>query len=168
MSKSGHLRLNQTVGFSNLLKYCWFMWKTQHDEKLKKTAEEESIYDFKKTSSIISASDEAKEQKTLNDMFPSYNVMDKESDEGAVVAGDRSPDQQSLVLGDSELSLEELHQVCSLHLAIFGDMSKERVFQDHHQPPLETYQLASYLVHSLQNPPGNFFVIALHTDYCCH
>ena len=136
------------------------MWKKQDDERLKKVAEEESIYDFKRTSSIVSASDEAQEQKTLNDMFPSYNVLDKESGEGAVVPGNQSPDQQSSVLRDSELSPEELHQVCSLHLAIFGDTFKERVFQDHHQPPIETYQLASCLVHSLQNSPGNF--LSLH------
>lgn len=149
------MRLNQTVGFSNLLKYCWFLWKKYDDKKQKKTAEEKSIYDFKKTTCIISASDEAQEQKAINDMFPSYNVMDEESEESSVVAGDQSPDQKSL---DSELfSPEELHQISSLHLAIFSDISEERVFQGHHQPPLETYQLVSYLVHSLQNLPGKFF-----------
>lgn len=168
MSRSVDLRPHQAIGFSNLLKYCWSMWRVKDNERRKEAAEEDSIYLFKSKTHQISNSDEAQEQEALNNMFPSYNVVGGEGDtEFSVDATGQLVDHESQTLThfSEHFSPEELYKVCSLHLAIFGHESREKVSQGLHQPPLDTYHIASYLVNCLKNLPGILKFLFL-MDHC--
>ena len=143
----GPLRLSQIQGFSNLLKYCWSIWRKEDDARRKKAAEEDSLYIFKaKTHHILSSElDEA--QKLEAEIFPLYDGED---------ATDQHQDDKSPEHLES-FSVEDLYHVCKLHLSLFGIESQDRALE--HQPPLETYHVASYLVHCLQTLPGKVHVI---------
>ena len=156
--ESDHLRLNQILGFSNLLKCCWSIWKKEDDDKREKAAKEDSLYVFKaKTHHIhLSESDEAQEQ---DEVFPVYNVIDEED------TTDQHQDEESSVLVEhlDSFSQEELYHTCKLHLTLFGATSRERALEGFDQPPLEAYHLASYLVHCLQTLPGKLWFLI---DFC--
>ena len=157
LCRANHLRPNQSVGFLKLLKYCWSIWRKGDDERRKKAAEKDSIYLFKSKTHQIFCSDEVHEQEVLNNLFPSYDVCNDASivEESSVDVSDQEMEQHSPVQTHTEsFSPEELYQICCLHLTIFSKEFKEKDFQTFHQPSLETYHLASYIVHSLRNLPG--------------
>lgn len=161
---SNCLRVNQTIEISKLLKDCWLIWRKEDEERRKKTAEEDSLYLFKAKIHHIH-SDEVQEQEALKNIFPLYDVIrDKESNDDSSM--DEHKDGVSLSLTDSSESLspEELYQICGLHLSLFGNASIESTVQVLYQPPLDAYHLASYLVHCLQNLPGNCHSFVLATS----
>ena len=146
------MRPNQCLGFSKLLKYCWSVWRKGENERKEKAAEQDSIYRFK---TKHFSSDEIHEKEVLSNLFPSYDVCNDESniEETFADASDQKVDQDlTLSTHAWSFSPEELYQICCLHITMF---SKEKKLQCSHQPSLDNYQLASYMVHSLQNLPGS-------------
>ena len=154
--ESCYLRKDQTIGFSNLLQYCWSLWKKDDDEQRKKEAEQDSLYMFKTKTHHISCADGTEEQKEIEDIFPPFHVFDDKDEESHVYMSDQPMDESSSVVTNSLKSFlpEELHKMCCLHLSVFGNASKRDMFKTLTQPPSKTYHLASYLLHYLQNLPG--------------
>ena len=123
-------------------------------QQRKRTAEENSLYTFKIKTHHISSADTAEEKYEVENIFPSFNVVDNEG--SCEDTSGSKVEQISSVLTTSSVTFspEELHQICSLHISIFYNSSKGLVFRSLPQPPLETYYLASYLASHVQNLPG--------------
>jgi hypothetical protein len=150
-SRWGPLRENQIHGFSSLLKCCWSIWRKDEDERRRKAAQEDNLYIFKaRTNPIPSCElDEAHELEA--EAFPLYKFSDGDN------ATDQPREDQSSIYTEplESLSPNDVYHMCKLHLSLFGSESQERLLE--HQPPLEIYHIASYLIHCLQTLPGDNF-----------
>ena len=146
----GPLRQSQLQGFSNLLKCCWSIWRKEDDARRKRAAEEDSLYIFKAKTHYILASELDNTRELEAETFPLYKLIDGEG------TTDQRQDEKSPETLES-FSLTDLYQVCKLHLSLFGSEPQDRALE--FQPPVETYHVASYLVHCLQTLPGNVHLI---------
>ena len=147
-SRWGPLRQSQIQGFSHLLKCCWSIWRKDEDEKRRKAAEEENLYTFKARTIHLPSYELHEAHEFEAEVFPlhKYKFTDGED------ATDQHRDDQSSIYAEP-LSLNDLYHICKLHLSLFGSGSQKSALE--YQPPLETYHVASYLVHCLQTLPGN-------------
>lgn len=137
------------------MKRCWSIWKKDEDER-REAAEEDNLYIFKAgTNHIPSYESDDFEAET----FPFYRLAD-----GDDVSDQPQEAQSSIYTKHLEpLSQNDVYHICKLHLSLYGSESQERLLE--YQPPLETYHVASYMIHCLQTLPGD---IAFNIIECIH
>lgn len=155
----GPLKQSQIQGFSNLLKCCCSSWRKDEDQKRRKAAEEDNLYIFKARTGHVPSYELDDAQELETEVFPLYKIID-----GEYTTDEHQDDQSSLYT--EALSVNDLYHICRLHLSLFNNESRESELE--HQPPLEAYHVASYLVHSLRTLPGNNIMVYCVLMECIH
>ena len=136
----------------DLLKQCWELWHSADQESRRLAREREKSYRYKSQEHCVQ--DDA---VTVQDLFPTYEQEFADTDpqlrsDGVISA---TVDENSTAI-PVQFDDAEMHQICSLHAALFSCKSGST---SEHTPSWwdafkYAYQLTSYLSDKAKSLPG--------------